>query len=64
MEGIGRALMFVSMCLLVLSIVLSVKSFTGYVITEVVDEGSNFLSSGFFLLGISGSWYFFRHFKK
>ena len=43
---------------LVISVLLSLQSVTGYFISEEVNEPANLLASGFFLIGIFGAMYY------
>lgn len=48
---------------LIASVVLSFKSFTGYLVSDVSDGNANLSSLFFLLVGILGSWVYVRKFK-
>jgi len=48
----------------VLSAAFSVQSFTGYLVSDIVNNKANLVSLSFFLIGILGAWLFLAKFKK
>jgi hypothetical protein len=60
---IGNLLILISGILLVISTVLSVKSFTGYVVTDNVNNGMNIFSLAMFFLGLAGSSIWIRKYR-
>jgi Mn2+/Fe2+ NRAMP family transporter len=60
-----KVLLVVVICVsLVLSVVFSLKSFTGYLVSDIVNGGANFKAFLFLMIGILGSFLYLAKFRS
>jgi len=61
----GKITLFLLACVsLVASVVFSLKSFTGYLISDIPDMTSNLLSFLFLTMGLIASWVYVYNYRK
>lgn len=49
--------------MLILSVTFSIKSFTGYLVSDISDGNANFNAFLFLLIGLFGTWLYIAKFK-
>lgn len=49
--------------MLILSVTFSIKSFTGYLVSDISDGNANFNAFLFLLIGLFGTWLYIARFK-
>ncbi len=64
MSSLKFALAAVICISFILSVVFSIQSFTGYLVSDQVNNKANLVSLSFFLIGILGAWLFLAKFKE
>ena len=60
LKGIGAFLAVIVAVSLVLSVIISIGSFTGYIVSEEVDIGANTWAAVLFFIGVVGAYFLFR----
>jgi hypothetical protein len=60
LKGVGVFLIVVVTVSLLLSVIFSISSFSGYVTDNTVNTGTNILAIVFLLVGVVGAWYLLK----